>query len=231
MLYAARVARQLEASADRFRAFAENEIANFRRFDQALSLLDHLDHDTLLANLANAERTGALPGEEWIGRSGLVVPFGPRFGDHRAARQWAMERISGIPTLAVDGSEIKPTKDYSLPVAAVQVAWFENPHREDQPYVKDAAFEVVHPDELTGDPGDGFGSADQKLALRRFQAEIRTLIQRMEALAERGWEMSPPANVRRNADSARRIRGYVTRKRPDDLARRDRRPTTSTARA
>lgn len=192
MLYAARVSQQLEASAERFRAFAESETAAFHRFDQALSLLDRLDHDAILQALADAERPGALPGEEWVGQSGLVVPFGVSFADHRAARQWALDRIRGVPTVAVDGSEIKPTKDYSLPIAAVQVAWFENPHREDVRYVKDAAFEIVHPDEIAGEPGDGFGSADQKLALRRFQAEVRTLIQRMELLGERGWDSLPP---------------------------------------
>lgn len=191
-LYAARVTHQLEASAERFRAFVDGEAASFRRFDQALSLLDQLDHDGLLACLAGAKHPGALPSEEWLGQAGLIQPFAPRFDHHRAAREWALERIAGIPTIAVDGSEIKPTKDYSLPIAAVQVAWFENPHREDRPYVKDAAFEVIHPDELTGEPGDGFGSTDQKLALRRFQAEVRVLIERMEALAERGWNGLPP---------------------------------------
>jgi hypothetical protein len=192
MLYAARVTHQLEASAERFRAFAETESAAFHRFDRAISLLDRLDHDALLEVLADAEHPGALPGEEWIGQSGLVIPFDVRFSDHRAARQWALERIRGVPTVAVDGSEIKPTKDYSLPIAAVQVAWFENPHREGQRYVKDAEFEIIHPDEIAGEPGDGFGSADQKLALRRFQAEVRVLIGRMEALREQHREGAAP---------------------------------------
>ncbi|HVC34570.1 MAG TPA: DNA double-strand break repair nuclease NurA [Chloroflexota bacterium] len=192
MLYAARVSQQLEASAERFRAFADSEAVAFRRFDQALSQLDRLDHDELLALLADAQHPGALPGDEWVDRPGLLLPFATRFAHHRSAREWALEHITGVATVAVDGSEIKPTKDYSLPIAAVQVAWFENPHQENGRYVKDAAFELIHPDELTGEPGDGFGTADQKLALRRFQAEVRTLIERMEALAARGWHDHPP---------------------------------------
>ena len=192
MLYTVRVSQQLEANADRFREFAENESAAFRRFDRALSQLERLDYHGLNALVVNAEHPGALPSGEWLGHSGFFVRFDELFDHHRAAREWAMERIAEVATVAVDGSEIKPTKDYSLPVAAVQVAWFENPHREDRPYVKDVRFEVVHPDELTGDAGDGFGSADQKLALRRFEVEAAALIDRMNLLAEGGWSGRPP---------------------------------------
>ncbi|MGH2459261.1 MAG: DNA double-strand break repair nuclease NurA [Chloroflexota bacterium] len=192
MLYAVRVSQQLEASAERFRAFAEGETAAFRRFDQALTRLDQLDAAGMNAILADAEHPGALPSEEWLGHSGLFLPFPEAFSHHRAAREWALEQIAGVTTVAVDGSEIKPTKDYSLPVAAVQVAWFENPHREDRPYLKDARFEIVHPDELTGDAGDGFGRADQNLALRRFEVEVSALIERMTQLADAGWDGHPP---------------------------------------
>lgn len=192
MLYAARVRSQLDASTERFRRFAENESAAFRRFDQAISLLDDLDAGALRSRLAGIDRPGALPSEEWEESTGLVIRFGQTFADHRAAREWARQTITGVTTVAADGSEIKPTKDYSLPVAAVQVAWFENPHRSDRPYVKDAAFEIVYPDEIVGEPGDGFGTADQQLAVRRFQAEVRALIDRLRTLRERGWTGSPP---------------------------------------
>jgi hypothetical protein len=100
--------------------------------------------------------------------------------------------LDGITTIAVDGSEIKPTKDYSLPIAAVQVAWFENPHRSDGRYIKDVAFEVVHPDDLIRANADGFGIADQLLALRRFQLEVEHLVARMERLAAGGVAHPPP---------------------------------------
>jgi len=192
MLYTARVNQQLEASADRFRAFAENESAAFRRFERALARLDRLDADELESLVADVSHPGATPSEEWQERTGFFIPFDGRLDNHRAARQWALDRIANVTTVAVDGSEIKPTKDYSLPVAAVQVAWFENPHREDRAYVKDVRFEVIHPDELTGEAGDGFGSADQNLALRRFEFEVTALIERMILLAERGWDERPP---------------------------------------
>jgi hypothetical protein len=192
MLYASRVSQQLEASAERFRAFAESERSAFQSFIGALDLLDSLDADELRQRLSGASPAGALPSEEWDQQAGLVVPFQPRFAHHRAAREWALARIAGVRTVAVDGSEIKPTKDYSLPIAAVQVAWFENPHQPDGRYVKDVAFEIIHPDELTAEHGDGFGIADQALALRRFQAEVAKLCERMTVLAQSPPTGTPP---------------------------------------
>jgi hypothetical protein len=192
MLYPARVVEQLTESGDRFRQFVEGENAAFRAFRMALARLEKLEPADLVAELADARRAGALPSEEWTAPAPLVIHFAERFPHHRAAREWAAERLAGIPTVAVDGSEIKPTKDYSLPIAAVQVAWFENFHRPDGRYVKDVAFRLVHPDELARENADGFGIADQTLALRRFQLEVDKLVERMESLASRGWDGRPP---------------------------------------
>jgi hypothetical protein len=185
MLYPIRVVHQLDRSVDRFRAFAEGERAAFRAFDGAFALLDQLGAAELQQRLGDVERPGALPSEEWEGYpGGLVIPFGVTLNDHRAAREWTLAHIAGIRTVAVDGSEIKPTKDYSLPLAAVQVAWFENPHVRGGRYLKDVSFQVIHPDELTGDQAEGFGLADQMLALRRFEAEVEHLIQRIEQISQ-----------------------------------------------
>jgi hypothetical protein len=186
MLYAAKVARQLETSLERFRELAASEQSTVRAFERAIAVLESLDAGEIARRLGAVGRAGALPSEEWSTGSSLVVPFGTQFENHRAAREWALRHIAGIRTLAVDGSEIKPTKDYSLPIAAVQVAWFENPHVATERYVKDVAFEIIHPDELVQNQADGFGVVDQLLALRRFEAEVDKLVDRMRALAARG---------------------------------------------
>lgn len=192
MLFPSRVAEQLSEGAERFRRFAETEVAAFRTFARVLSQLDGLDAAALEARLAGVKRCGALPSEEWDDPGPFVIPFASRFAHHREAREWAAMRLEGITTVAVDGSEIKPTKDYSLPIAAVQVAWFENPHRAGARYVKDVAFRLVHPDDLVAANADGFGIADQLLALRRFELEVEKLVERIEALAARGWSGPPP---------------------------------------
>lgn len=192
MLYTARVTQQLEANAQQLREFVKDEQQAFRLFDQALSILDRFERDEIEARLPADTSPGALPSEEWQDTKGLIVPFGVSFGNHREAREWAFSRISGIPTVAVDGSEIKPTKDYSLPMAAIQVAWFENPHTPEQQYIKDVVFQVIPPEELMREQGDGFGIADQRVALRRFEAETTTLIERMNRLGQQDWGQRPP---------------------------------------
>ena len=43
-------------------------------------------------------------------------PFGREFANHEQARQWA-ECIEGATTVAVDGSQLLPWRDASIPVA------------------------------------------------------------------------------------------------------------------
>src|SRR5579884_2395033 len=76
-----------------------------------------------------------------------IVPFGREFANHEQARQWA-ECIEGITTLAVDGSQLQPWRDASIPVALIQVGFFANPHSRGRPYTKDVRIEVLSPDEI-----------------------------------------------------------------------------------
>ena len=119
MLYPGRVAQQLVDSVERFREFAESESAAFRAFGRAIALLDTYNPRSLAALLADVARPGAVPSEEWSESGSLVCPFPAQFEHHRAAREWAAEQLAGVTTVAVDGSEIKPTKDLMSASAAV----------------------------------------------------------------------------------------------------------------
>src|SRR5215472_6214037 len=78
---------------------------------------------------------------------GPLVPFGREFANHEQARQWA-ECIEGVTTVAVDGSQLLPWRDASIPVALVQIGFFVNPHQQNRQYVKDVRMEVLPPDEI-----------------------------------------------------------------------------------
>src|SRR5438045_2439287 len=78
---------------------------------------------------------------------GPLVPFGREFANHEQARQWA-ECIEGVTTIAVDGSQLMPWRDASIPVALIQVGLFANPHMQGQSYTKDVGIEVLSPDEI-----------------------------------------------------------------------------------
>ncbi len=56
------------------------------------------------------------------------ILFGREFENHEQARQWA-ECIEGVTTIAVDGSQLQPWRDASIPVALIQVGLFANPFR------------------------------------------------------------------------------------------------------
>src|SRR5215472_6648987 len=66
---------------------------------------------------------------------GPLFPFGREFANHEQARQWA-ECIEGVTTVAIDGSQLQPRRDASIPVALIQVGLFVNPHERGKPYTK-----------------------------------------------------------------------------------------------
>jgi hypothetical protein len=87
---------------------------------------------------------------------------------------WVRQRLTGITTFAVDGSQIYPGKDLSLPIALVQVGWFENPHLPTGEYEKDIMLDVMTPSDLqVGNSGE---PVDRRVNMRRFQMETERLI-------------------------------------------------------
>jgi hypothetical protein len=87
-------------------------------------------------------------------------------------------------TFAVDGSQLVPGRDVSLPVAAVQVALFENPHTREGSYRKEARLHVISPRELLEEYEDR-SNADTIVGLSRFRLETEVLCEWLES--RRGW--------------------------------------------
>ncbi len=117
-----------------------------------------------------------------------VYPFGRDFNNHEQARQWA-ECIEGITTLAVDGSQLQPWRDASIPVALIQIGFFANPHTQGKPYTKDVRMEVLSPDEImeesrveSSDP-DSYPYSEMQVTLRRYMLEVETLCNQMQQYA------------------------------------------------
>ncbi|HLI06827.1 MAG TPA: DNA double-strand break repair nuclease NurA [Ktedonobacteraceae bacterium] len=120
--------------------------------------------------------------------SGPLVPFGREFANHEQARRWA-ECVEGITTLAVDGSQLQPWRDASIPVALIQVGLFANPHSRSRPYTKDVRIEVLSPDEIMeesrverSDP-DSYPYSEMQVTLRRYCLEVETIRSQMEQFA------------------------------------------------
>jgi hypothetical protein len=119
------------------------------------------------------------PSDELAGAGGPVVPFRVRWRSHEEARRWALEVLRGRVTFAADGSQVFPGREASVPVAAVQVASFENPHTPEGRYLKDVHFEVVTPDQLL-EGGRVYESPEQVVGARRFELEARAVCDFLE---------------------------------------------------
>ena len=126
----------------------------------------------------------AYPSDELDGAGAAVLPFREAWRSHEEARRWALEILRGRTTFAADGSQIFPGREASLPVAAVQVASFENPHEPEGRYTKDVHFEVLAPGQLLARAGD-YESPEQVVSLRRFELEARAVCNFLES--KRGW--------------------------------------------
>ena len=126
--------------------------------------------------------------DQMTARAAPTYPFGRMFANHEQAREWA-ECIEGITTLAVDGSQLQPWRDASIPVALIQVGFFANPHARGRPYTKDVRMEVLSPDEIMEeaknesiDP-DSYPYSEMQVTLRRYLLEVETLCNQMEQYA------------------------------------------------
>ncbi len=214
MLYTQKLLAELEAKAERFAGFEDDYGRRLAAYRRALAAMGARYRSAAEISAAQRERmadepAGALPTAEYdtwraLGTSGVpMLPFGRRFAHHAQSRAWA-EGVRGVTTFAVDGSQLLPWRDASVPLALVQAGLFENPHQPPAPYVKDVDVELLTPDDLLGaasgagaDP-DAQADAPADLAvdderhsarqmaseeavhLRRFQLEARTLVRRME---------------------------------------------------
>jgi hypothetical protein len=192
MLVRSKVIAALEAKKERFAGYQVELRDTLDRYREALERLPSLSRAEAESRLEEIplERDeegrgwpGALPTAEQDRFHDTLISSSHSWNSHEDARAWAKDVLLNTPTFAVDGSQIPPSRDFSVPVGAVQVAWFENPHAPGGQYVKDLTFEVLAPDELAGAEGESGGSdfPDLRVNLRRFEKECRKVVEYMEA--------------------------------------------------
>ena len=184
----------LEAKRDLFAADQRRAGEELDRYRRALDAVAAMSRADLAERLAGIPRPGARPTVERVAGRSLLLPFGARSGgsassgspwaNHQEARAWALEVLGGVTTVAIDGSQITPQREYGIPVGAVQVGWFQNPHSADGRYVKDLRFEALAPDELAAEDDAGSSFPNLRVNLRRFELECETLIACMERLRD-----------------------------------------------
>ena len=179
----------LEQKRQQFQSYQTAQREQRDRLETWLNNFYRYDVTAMEATLAERGRAwpGALPTVEWDQAEELCLPFAPQWRDHRDARAWAFEVLLNRPVLAVDGSQIAPTKDIAPAVGAVQIGWFLNNHSAGTGgYVKDVALEILSPEELGDHEGDEAGSsfANQYVNRVRFERECDKLCELMTTYAD-----------------------------------------------
>ncbi|MCB0165435.1 MAG: DNA double-strand break repair nuclease NurA [Anaerolineae bacterium] len=171
MFHSKSIKASLEAHRSRFQVANQHLQAELDRLQGILAHWANQPVEALDAALVHSPWPGARPTKEQTNAK-LVTSFTERWQHHQQARAWALQILEGVTTFAVDGSQLSPPKEFSIPVGLVQVGWFKNHHTRQSHgrFEKDATVTVLGPEELEVE-----GSVEEEVGWRRFQAEVAQL--------------------------------------------------------
>lgn len=172
----------LEAKRDDFMSYDKTALQELQQYLAALAQMSRQPEAVLQEKLAGIQYCGALPLEPLGKFQDWIIPSKLNWQSREQSLEWVRDRLTGISTFAVDGSQIYPSKDVSIPVALVQIGWYENCHLPSGTYEKDIELDVMTPNDLRVGKGD---LADRKVNLRRFEMETQRIIKYMESHADR----------------------------------------------
>jgi len=186
----------LEQKRHEFQEFRQSQVAQRDQLEDWLQQFYGYDAATIQAAIdaRGIAWPGALPTSELDNAEALCLAFPHQWQDHRNARNWALDILLNRPVLAVDGSQIAPTKDLSPAVGAIQIGWFLNEHTASRGgYVKDIEFEILSPKMLSEEEGDDSGGsfANQTVNRIRFEREVSKLCELMEQYADAPTQQKP----------------------------------------
>ncbi|NJM97093.1 MAG: DNA double-strand break repair nuclease NurA [Phormidesmis sp. RL_2_1] len=116
---------------------------------------------------------GARPLEPMSPKNGGIIRSGLAWDNREQSLAWVKTHLTNVTTFAVDGSQVFPQKDFSVPIALVQIGWFENHHCADGRYEKDILLDVMTPKDLVADRSQPM---DRWINMRRFSMEVQRLI-------------------------------------------------------
>lgn len=184
MLYRELLTNELNEQRSDFQRFSATQSSDLTAYLEKLKKLCGTPGAEIRARLQNVEAAGALPSAELDARESFSFQFAPKWENHEEARLWATQILKNRTTFAADGSQLYAEKEVSLPVGAIQIGWFENPHDENQTYEKNARFSVLSPEKLLS--RDEPVVPETKVGQLRFEAEI----ERVEEFLRKksGWQ-------------------------------------------
>jgi hypothetical protein len=190
MLFRELLTDELNKQREEFRQFARSQAGDLEDYVEKLARFTGKSDAEIFQKLSGAHDCGAMPSEEINLAKNFSLPFGEAWKNHEEARAWAFRVLENRTTFAADGSQLFAEREVSLPVAAIQIGWFENPHNAAQGYEKNARFFVLSPGELLSQ--DEPVIPETRVGQRRFEAEIeraKEFLHRKQGWQTRGERM------------------------------------------
>ncbi len=172
MLYHELLQNQLVEQRDDFVNFAVNQSAELSDYLDILREISSYTSEEIRQRIAHSDNVGGIPSAELDGGKSFAVGFGTSWNNHEEARNWADEILRDRTTFAADGSQLYAEKETSLPIGAIQIGWFENPHSATMPYEKNAHFEILSPQRLLEDSEEPL-NPETRVGEARFHAEAK----------------------------------------------------------
>jgi hypothetical protein len=191
MLYRELLTGELHNQREDFQRYVSEQASDLSFYLNAMREIEKLGSEEIRQKIAHAENTGAIPADEIDLQKSFTFSFEETWENHEQARRWAFEVLENRTTFAADGSQIYAEKDISLPVGAIQIGWFENPHSATMRYEKNAYFEILSPAVLLKDQEEPM-NPETRVGERRFHAEVEKVeefLQRKQGWRERGEKM------------------------------------------
>lgn len=184
MLYRELLTNELDKQRDEFRRFAESQADDLTDYQIKLNKLNQTPFAEILKKLAGKD-AGAIPSDELDRLKTFSVSFTESWNNHEEARVWAAKILAKRTTFAADGSQLFVEREVSLPVAAIQIGWFENPHDDALGYEKNARFFVLSPEDLLKDQEEPV-IPETRVGQRRFEAEVEKAKEFL--IKKNGWQ-------------------------------------------
>ncbi len=134
---------------------------------------------------AQSSDIGARPLEKISVQDHGIIRSHLQWDNREQSLEWVRQQLTGVTTFAVDGSQVFPQKDFSIPIALVQIGWFENHHSAAGTYEKDILLDVMTPKDLVADRSQPM---DRWINMRRFSMEVQRLIDYIKTAKDRALE-------------------------------------------
>lgn len=176
---------KFKAKRDDFVNFSDSQKRDLEDYLRVLGAMIDLGSEKIKARLADSENVGALPSAEIDGAKSFLVGFGISWKNHEESRNWAAEILKNRTTFAADGSQYYSEKDTSLPVGAVQIGWFENPHSSDERYEKNTELTILSPKDLLENQEEPL-KPESRISEEMFIGEVKKIADFVSK--KRGWE-------------------------------------------